>query len=169
VKKAIADKDANVRRAAILAFKKIFVDPDQRINALAVSGKHSLVCRSNWHSANKSWSLEGKVNISGAEALAMINPKSKPAGGQYALPKELAVSLGERLFNAAQFTPAQKQELAKWLGSGKRDEKSSSKGSMTATSKTHAASDGTSQVEIALKGLIEIEKSHRLASRYGPN
>jgi len=169
VRKATADKDANVRRAAALAFKKIFMDPAKRVNALAVSGKHSLVCRSSWHDANKSWPLEGKINISGAEALAMIKPKSKPAEGKYSLPGKLAVSLGERLFKATRFTDAQKQELAKWLGSGKRDEKSSSKASMTATSKTRTASDGTSQVEIALKGLIEIEKSHRLASRYGPN
>jgi len=169
VRKAIDDKDANVRRAAALALDKIFLAPAKRVNTLAVSGKHSLVCRSNWHSANKSWPLEGNVNISGAEALAMINPKSKPAGGQYALPKELAVSLGERLFQAAQFTPAQQQELAKWLGSGKRDEKSSSDGTMTTTSKAHLASDGTPQVEISLKGRIIIEQSHRLADRYGPN
>lgn len=167
VRKATTDKDADVRRAAALAFKKIFIDPEKRINVLAISGKHTLVCRSHWHSANKSWPLEGNVNISGAEALVMIDPK--PAGDQYTLPKELAISLGDRLFKAAQFTPAQKQELAKWLGSGKCDEKSSSKGAIKATSKTHLASDGTSQVEIALKGLIEIEKSHRLASRYGPN
>jgi hypothetical protein len=169
VKKATADKDANVRRAAVLALEKIFVDPAKRINALAVSGKHSLVCRSDWHNANKSWPLEGKVDISGTEALALINPKSKSAEGEYSLPGKLAISLGERLFKAAQFTDSQKQELAKWLGSGRRDEKSSSKGSMTATSKTHPASDGITQVEISLKGRIIIEQSHRLASRYGPN
>ncbi|MDP6544484.1 MAG: HEAT repeat domain-containing protein [Phycisphaerae bacterium] len=169
VRKAKYDKDADVRRAAILALDKIFLNPAKRVNALTVSGKHSLVCRSSWHSTNKSWPLEGKVSISGAEALAMITPKSKPAKDQYTLPMKLAVSLGERLFKAAQFTPAQKQELAKWLGSGKQDEKSSSRGTMTATSKTHLTSGGTTQVEISLKGRIRIERSHRLADRYGPN
>jgi len=169
VKKAIADKDANVRRAAALAFKKIFLDPAKRINALAVSGKHTLICRSSRYDTNKSWPLEGMVSISGAEALAMINPKSKPAEGQYTLPKELAISLGERLFKAAEFTPAQKQELAQWLGSGKQNEKSLSEGTITATSKTRFASDGTTQVEVSFKGLITIEKSHSLASRYGAN
>jgi HEAT repeat protein len=167
VKKATADKDANVRKAALLAFKKIFVDPVKVVNILAVRGKHSLVCRSSWHSANKSWPVEDKICISGTEALAMINPKS--ADGQYDLSGELAISLGERVFKTVQFTPAQELELAKWLGSGKKDAKSSVKSVITAVSKTHTAANGTRQVELFLKGRIDIELSHRLESRYGPN
>jgi len=168
VKKATADKDANVRRAAALALKKIVEAPPARcVNVLAVSGKHTLVCKSRWHNVNGSWAIEGKVNISGIEALAMIKPN--PAEGKYDLPKELAASLGERLLKAAQFTPAQKQELGRWLGSGKRNKKFSSTGAIMATSKTHTAPDGTSQVEISLKGRIEIELIHHLTNRYGPN
>ena len=169
VKKAIADKDANVRRAAVLALKKIVETPKKCVNVLTVSGAHTLVCKSSWHNINGSWAMKGKMNISGIEALAMIDPKSRPGAGQYALPKKLAVSLGERLFKTAQFTDAQKQELAKWLGTGKRNEKSSSKVTMTTVSKTNVTPDGMTLVEVSLKGLLKKDQSHRLASRSGPN
>ncbi|MDP6637582.1 MAG: HEAT repeat domain-containing protein [Phycisphaerae bacterium] len=167
VRKAINDKDADVRRAATIALKKIFISPAQRVNVLAVNGKHSLVCRSSWHNANKSWPVKDTVAISGLEAVAMISPKLSK--DRYEFPKELAISLGERLFKTAQFTDAQKKELAKWLGSGVRDEKSLSSGSISATSTTRLTGDGSTQMEVAIKGLIRIEKSHRLADRYGPN
>jgi len=167
VRKATADKDANVRRAAGLALKKIVEAPQQCVNILTAGGKHTLVCRSSWNNINGSWAVKGKINISGIETLAMIDPKR--TRNRYALPKELSASLGARLLNAAQFPPPDVKELAKWLGTGKINEKSSSKSTMTTTSITHLAGDGTTQTEISLTGLIEREQSHRMGSRYGPN
>ena len=167
VRKATSDSDANVRRAAVLALKKIVEIPAKCLSILTARGKHALACKSGWNSIDGSWEVKGNINISGSETLAMIDPKH--AKRQYALPKELANSLGEKFRNATQFPPPGTKVLAKWLGTGKRDEKSSSSSTITTTSKTRLAPDGTTQIEISLTGVIETSQSHRLASRHGPN
>jgi len=167
VRKATSDKDANVRQAAALAIEKIVGVPSKWVNTMNVSGKHALVCKSQWHDMDQSWAVKDKLNISGVEALAMIDPKktAKP----YRLHDELANSLAGRLLAVMQFTGAQKTELARWFGTDRRDVNHSVTADIKTTSRDINRTDSSSMTEISFDGSISTSATHRMASRFGPN
>jgi len=165
LKRAKYDKDTKVRLAAALALQQILTPPEKVANALKLGGTRTIKCKSSWHNMSQEYKVTGAVNLSGVEVLKFVGKKKED--GKHALPDTLVASLGQRIFKAARFTQIDEQ-LAKWLGSGRRGDKLMAEGKLTVTDGGRPP-DQVMRRTLTLSGTIALVESHSLSSRYGPN